>query len=72
MTSPLEGINVVDFSRVLAGPLCGKTLQDLGADVIKIESPQGDDTRAYHPPGLGGEAANYMGLNRGKKSVVLL
>lgn len=67
---PLDGITVLDFTRVLSGPYLTQLLADLGADVIKIESPQGDDTRAYHPPGLGGEAANYMGLNRGKKSVV--
>lgn len=67
---PLEGLSVLDFTRVLSGPYLTQLLADLGAEVIKVESPSGDDTRAYSPPGLGSQAANFMGLNRGKKSVV--
>lgn len=69
--SPLEGLTVVDFSRLFAGPLCTMTLADLGADVIKVEAPGGDDARHFGPPFLGGEGMNFMALNRGKRSVVL-
>ena len=79
MASPhsLDGIRVLDLSRVLAGPWCTQTLADLGADVIKIERPQtGDDTRTWGPPflkDLAGhdtqEAAYYLGTNRNKRSV---
>ena len=79
MTSPhcLDGIRVLDLSRVLAGPWCTQTLADLGADVIKIERPQtGDDTRTWGPPFLKDaqgndtpEAAYYLGTNRNKRSV---
>ena len=78
---PLAGIRVIDFSRVLAGPLVGQTLGDLGADVVKIERPGlGDDTRIWGPPwrdvddGEGGteqEATYYSSLNRNKRSIVL-
>ena len=68
---PLEGIRVVDFTRLFAGPLCTMTLADLGADVIKVEAPGGDDARHFGPPFLGGEGMNFMALNRGKRSVVL-
>jgi len=72
---PLAGLKVVELARVLAGPLAGQTLADLGADVIKIESPQGDDTRQWGPPFIdhGGEksAAYFHSCNRGKKSVVI-
>jgi crotonobetainyl-CoA:carnitine CoA-transferase CaiB-like acyl-CoA transferase len=68
---PLDGITVVDFSRLFAGPLCTMTLADLGADVIKVEAPGGDDARHFGPPFLGGEGMNFMALNRGKRSVVL-
>ncbi|MEM7139550.1 MAG: CaiB/BaiF CoA-transferase family protein [Actinomycetota bacterium] len=76
-SAPLDGIRVADFSRVLAGPLVGQTLADLGADVIKIERPgHGDDTRTWGPPWHrgtdGGEHATYYeSLNRGKRSIVL-
>lgn len=69
--SPLAGLTVVDFSRLFAGPLCTMTLADLGADVIKVEAPGGDDARHFGPPFLGGEGMNFMALNRGKRSVVL-
>ena len=68
---PLDGIRVLDFSRLFAGPLASMTLADLGADVIKVESPGGDEARHFGPPFLGGEGMNYMALGRGKRSVVL-
>src|SRR6478672_13777326 len=68
---PLEGITVVDFSRVLAGPFCTMVLADLGARVIKIEKfGTGDDTRAFGPF-VDGESAYFMCFNRGKESIVL-
>src|SRR3954470_13952015 len=69
---PLEGLLVADFSRVLAGPFAAMTLGDLGADVIKVERPDGgDDTRAWGPPWRGEDATYYLGLNRNKRSVAL-
>jgi crotonobetainyl-CoA:carnitine CoA-transferase CaiB-like acyl-CoA transferase len=70
--APLDGILVADFSRVLAGPLAAMLLGDLGADVIKVERPDGgDDTRAWGPPWRGDEATYYLGLNRNKRSLAL-
>ena len=70
--SALEGIRVLDFSRVLAGPLATMSLGDLGADVIKVERPgTGDDTRAWGPPFKGDDSAYFLSLNRNKRSVVL-
>ena len=69
--APLDGIRVVDYTRLFAGPLCTMTLADLGADVIKVEAPGGDDARHFGPPFLGDEGMNFMALNRGKRSVVL-
>jgi crotonobetainyl-CoA:carnitine CoA-transferase CaiB-like acyl-CoA transferase len=68
---PLDGLKVLDFTRLFAGPLCTMTLADMGAEVIKVESPGGDDARHFGPPFLGGEGMNFMALNRGKRSVVL-
>src|SRR5438105_7575595 len=68
---PLEDIRILDLSRVLAGPYCAMMLGDLGADVIKVESPEGDDTRRYGPPYKGSESAYYLCCNRNKRSVVL-
>lgn len=67
----LSGLRVLDFTRVLSGPYLTQVLADLGAEVIKVEHPGGDDTRAYLPPGRAGQSSNFMGLNRLKKSVVL-
>jgi len=67
---PLDGIKVLDLSRVLAGPWCTMNLADLGADVIKVESPQGDDTRSWKPPSATGESAYYLCANRSKRSIV--
>jgi len=69
--SPLDGIKVLDLSRVLAAPTCTQTLGDLGAEVWKIEAPEGDDTRAWTPPDLGGESTYYLSANRNKKSVIV-
>jgi crotonobetainyl-CoA:carnitine CoA-transferase CaiB-like acyl-CoA transferase len=69
---PLAGIRVADLSRVLAGPLATMILGDLGADVIKVERPDGgDDTRGWGPPFVGDDAAYFLALNRNKRSVVL-
>ncbi len=77
--APLAGLKVVELARVLAGPFCGQILADLGADVIKVESPEGDGTRLWGPPwvertGPDGkvhrEAAYYHACNRGKRSII--
>ena len=68
---PLDGLIVADYSRVLAGPYCSMLLADMGATVIKVESPQGDDTRTWMPPTKNGVATYYMTINRNKKSLVL-
>jgi crotonobetainyl-CoA:carnitine CoA-transferase CaiB-like acyl-CoA transferase len=67
--APLAGLLVLDLSRVLAGPYATMTLADLGAEVIKVERPNGgDDTRQWGPPWAGGESAYYLSVNRNKKS----
>lgn len=75
MNTPLEGIRVLDMSRVLAGPWAGQLLGDYGADVVKVERPvQGDDTRHWGPPwlgGEGGEAAYFLATNRNKRSIAI-
>jgi crotonobetainyl-CoA:carnitine CoA-transferase CaiB-like acyl-CoA transferase len=72
--SALTGVRVVELARILAGPWIGQTLADLGADVVKIESPEGDDTRRWGPPFIDTEgeraAAYFHGCNRGKRSIV--
>jgi len=70
-TGPLAGLLVADFSRILAGPYATMLLADLGADVIKVEGPHGDDTRAWVPPVRDGVSTYYLGVNRGKRSIVL-
>ena len=68
----LEGLRVLDLTRILAGPLCTMMLGDMGADVIKVEPPgAGDDTRRWGPPFVGNEAAYFLGLNRNKRSLTL-
>ncbi|KZL21003.1 Succinyl-CoA:(R)-benzylsuccinate CoA-transferase subunit BbsF [Pseudovibrio axinellae] len=74
MTAPLENIRVLELARILAGPWIGQTLADLGADVIKVESPRGDDTRTWGPPFIEDEngtksAAYFHACNRGKRSI---
>src|SRR3970282_592496 len=68
----LEGLRVLDLTRILAGPLCTQMLGDMGADVIKVEPPgAGDDPRTWGPPFAGGESAYYLGVNRNKRSLTL-
>jgi crotonobetainyl-CoA:carnitine CoA-transferase CaiB-like acyl-CoA transferase len=70
--APLDGILVVDLTRVLSGPYCTMLLADMGARVVKIEQPdKGDDTRAWGPPFLDGESAYFLSINRNKESVTL-
>src|SRR5690625_7126259 len=71
LSSMLNGIKVLDLSRVLAGPYCTQLLGDLGADVWKVESPRGDETRAWGPPYIEGESTYYLSVNRNKRSIVL-
>lgn len=68
---PLQGIRVLDLSRILAGPYCTMVLGDLGAEVIKVEPPEGDDTRAWGPPFTQGESGYYLSVNRNKRSIVI-
>ena len=76
MAGPLEGLKVLELARILAGPWAGQTLADLGADVVKVESPDGDDTRTWGPPFVaaadGGDlsAAYFHACNRGKRSII--
>src|SRR5262249_59995692 len=70
--NPLQGIRVLDASRVLAGPICGQLLGDLGADVIKLERPgAGDETRGWGPPVAGALSAYYLSCNRSKRAISL-
>lgn len=68
---PLKGIKVIDLTRILSGPFCTMTLADLGAEVIKIESPSGDDTRQWGPPFIKDKSAYFTSVNRNKQSIVL-
>src|SRR5438552_2024158 len=68
---PLDGLLIADFSRVLAGPYCTMLLGDLGATVIKVESPGGDDTRGWIPPERDGVSTYFLGVNRNKRSITL-
>src|SRR5262245_58520628 len=70
--APLDGVTVLDLTRVLSGPSCTMLLADMGARVVKIEQPKtGDDTRAWGPPFLAGESAYFLSINRNKESVTL-
>jgi CoA:oxalate CoA-transferase len=72
MNGPLVGIRVLDLTRALAGPYCTMMLGDMGADVVKVESPDGgDDSRAWAPPYIAKESAYYLSCNRNKKSITL-
>jgi len=72
MLSALSGVRVVELSHIMAGPVCGLLLGDLGADVIKVERlPNGDGTRGFVPPDVKGESAAFMMLNRGKRGVAV-
>jgi crotonobetainyl-CoA:carnitine CoA-transferase CaiB-like acyl-CoA transferase len=68
---PLAGLLVADFSRILAGPYSTMLLADLGAEIVKVEGPAGDDTRTWQPPVRDGVATYYLGVNRNKRSVAL-
>jgi crotonobetainyl-CoA:carnitine CoA-transferase CaiB-like acyl-CoA transferase len=68
---PLAGLLVADFSRILAGPYATMLLADLGAEVVKVEGPEGDDTRTWQPPVRDGISTYYLGVNRNKRSVAL-
>ncbi len=70
-SGPLAGLLVADFSRILAGPYATMLLADLGAEVVKVESPGGDDTRTWSPPVRDGISTYYLGVNRNKRSVAL-
>ncbi len=68
---PLDDILVLDLSRVLSGPYCSMYLGDFGARVVKVEPPNGDDTRGFGPPFVGGESTYFMSVNRNKESIVV-
>lgn len=71
MVGPLAGLLIADFSRVLAGPFATQILGDLGAEVIKVEAPVGDETRGWRPPERDGVSTYYLGINRNKRDIVL-
>ncbi|WP_336207320.1 CaiB/BaiF CoA transferase family protein [Nonomuraea sp. LPB2021202275-12-8] len=71
VAGPLSGVLVADFSRILAGPYATMLLADLGAEVVKVEGPKGDDTRTWVPPARGEVSTYYLGVNRGKRSIAL-
>nr|KAF6470386.1 succinyl-CoA:glutarate-CoA transferase [Molossus molossus] len=68
---PLEGVKILDLTRVLAGPFATMNLGDLGAEVIKVERPAGDDTRTWGPPFVGKESTYFLSVNRNKKSIAV-
>ena len=69
---PLSGVKVIELAHIMAGPVCGMMLADLGADVIKVEKlPYGDDARAFIPPEINGESAAFMMINRNKKGIAV-
>ncbi len=68
---PLQGMKVIELAHIMAGPVCGLMLADMGADVIKVEKPTGDDSRRFVPPEINGESAAYMMMNRNKRGIAL-
>jgi len=70
-SGPIHGVKVLDLTRILAGPYATMLLADLGAEVIKVEPPNGDESRAWGPPFVGGESAYYLGVNRNKRGIRL-
>lgn len=68
---PLAGMKVIELAHIMAGPACGLMLADMGADVIKVEKPDGDDSRRFLPPDINGESAAYMMMNRNKRGIAL-
>ncbi len=68
---PLAGMKVVELAHIMAGPVCGMMLADMGADVIKVEKPEGDDSRRFLPPDINGESAAFMMMNRNKRGIAL-
>src|ERR1700753_2587049 len=71
MSAPLDGLRVLDFSHALAGPYCTMLMAHYGADVYKIESPEGELGRGWAPPFTNGEASYFLGINTGKRSLVV-
>lgn len=71
MSGPLEGCRVIELAHIMAGPVAGRMLADMGADVIKVEKISGDDTRRMVPPSIAGESAAFMMMNRNKRGIVL-
>ena len=71
MSGPLAGVRVIELAHIMAGPVCGLMLADMGAEVIKVEKPEGDDTRRMVPPKVNGESAAFMMMNRNKRGVML-
>ncbi|MEL7127903.1 MAG: CoA transferase [Pseudomonadota bacterium] len=70
-TGPLSGMKVIELAHIMAGPACGMMLADMGADVIKVEKPTGDDSRRFLPPDINGESAAFMMMNRNKRGIAL-
>ena len=71
MNGPLDGVRVIELAHIMAGPVCGLMLADMGADVVKVEKPDGDDSRRFVPPDIEGESAAFMMMNRNKRGIVL-
>jgi crotonobetainyl-CoA:carnitine CoA-transferase CaiB-like acyl-CoA transferase len=71
VSGPLAGVRVVELAHIMAGPVCGLMLADMGADVVKVEKPEGDDSRRFLPPDIEGESAAFMMMNRNKRGIVL-
>lgn len=69
MTGPLEGVKAIEVCQVMSGPFCGLLLADMGADVIKVERPGGDDSRKMAPPWINGESAAFLAINRNKRGI---